>query len=172
MCLSADWAGALELLNSFLSVFDLLLASFLRGCLVGLLSLGCSPFSLSFPGGVLGPVSFGLLFASACSVCPCLSGCLVCVRSLWCSCGVAGSCWPLVVVVFPPRLLCSFLLLLCGVASVWPVLSWLRPLPVLPSPSVGPLVPSGPVSVLLVPPSGYLVVFATARLSCLWCGVW
>jgi len=35
---------------------------------------------------------------------------------------------------------------------------------VLPSLSVAPLVPSGPVSVLLVPPSRYLVVFATARL--------
>ena len=34
----------------------------------------------------------------------------------------------------------------------------------LPSLSVVPLVPSGPVSVLLVPPSRYLVVFATARL--------
>ena len=39
-------------------------------------------------------------------------------------------------------------------------------------PSVCSLVPSGPVSALLVPPSGYLVVFATARLSCLaWCVV-
>ena len=68
--MSADWAGALELLNSFLSVFDLLLASFLRGCLVGLLSLGCSPFSLSFSGWCAGAcvfrpvICFGLLCLS------------------------------------------------------------------------------------------------------------
>ena len=44
VCLSADWAGALVLLNSFYSVFDLLLAFFLCGCLVDLLSLGCTFF--------------------------------------------------------------------------------------------------------------------------------
>ena len=38
--------------------------------------------------------------------------------------------------------------------------------PPCPARPLGPLVPSGPVSVLLVPLSGYLVVFATARLSC------
>ena len=37
--------------------------------------------------------------------------------------------------------------------------------PPAPPLSVGPLVPSGPVSALLVPPSGYLVVSATARLT-------
>ena len=133
--------------------------------------LGVVLFRCLFSGGVLGPVSFGLLFVSACSVCPCVSGVVwsVCVPCdvLWC-CGFVlafGCCC-----FFLPRLLCAFLLLLCGVASVWPVLSWLRPPLVLPSPSVGPLVPSGPVSVLLVPPSGYLVVFATAQLSCLWYG--
>ena len=40
----------------------------------------------------------------------------------------------------------------------------------LPSPWLSPVF-SGPVSVLLVPPSGYLVVFATVRLSYLWYGV-
>ena len=53
------------------------------------------------------------------------------------------------------------------VASAWLALSLLRS-PALPALSIGPLVPSGPVGALLVPPSGYLVVFATARLSCLW----
>ena len=52
--------------------------------------------------------------------------------------------------------------------AVWPALSWLPPLP---SPLGCLLVFSGPVSVLLVPPSGYLVVFATVRLSYLWYGV-
>ena len=132
MCLSADWAGALVPLNSCHSVFDLLLASFLRGCLVGLLSFVSWVFSFFV-------VSFRVVCWGLC-----LSACylfrpalfvLVC-RVLFglCAflvvfCGVAGLCWPLVVVVFCflPRLLCAFLLLLCGVASVWPVLSWLRP---------------------------------------------
>ena len=84
VCLSADWAGALVLLNSSHSV--LLLASFLRGCLVGLLSLGCTPFSLSFSGWCAGAyvfrpvICFGLLCLSLCVGC-----CLVCVRSCWCS---------------------------------------------------------------------------------------
>ena len=146
VCLSADWAGALVPINSFLFVVEFLLASFLRGCLVGLLSLGCSPFSVSFPGGVLGPVSFGLLFASACSVCPCVSGVVWSVRVL---CGVfvvlRGRVGLWLLLFFPPRLLCSSLLLWCGVASVWPALSWLRSPPDLPAPLVGPLVPSGPV---------------------------
>ena len=43
--------------------------------------------------------------------------------------------------------------------------------PPLPSPLGCLLVFSGPVSVLLVPPSGYLVVSATVRLSYLWHGV-
>ena len=47
----------------------------------------------------------------------------------------------------------------CGLAR-----SLLLPPPA-PPPLVGPLVPSGPVSALLVPPSGYLVVSATARLT-------
>ena len=59
--------------------------------------------------------------------------------------------------VSPSVVLCVFLVLF-GVASDWLVSSWLRPPLVLPAPSVGPLGPSGPVSFLLVPPSGYLVV--------------
>ena len=86
MCLSADWAGALVPLNSCHSVFDLRLASFLRGCLVGLLSFGCCPFSLSLFGWCAGACVFrpviclGLLCLSLCVGC-----CLVSVRSLWCS---------------------------------------------------------------------------------------
>ena len=103
---------------------------------------------------------FGLL------VCPCVSGVVwsVCVPCgvLWC-CGfvlVFGCCC-----FFLPRLLCAFLLLLCGVASVWPVLSWLRPPLVLPTPSVGSLVPSGPVSVLLVPPSAAFMDLSNLSLT-------
>ena len=47
----------------------------------------------------------------------------------------------------------------------------LFPVPPLPFPLGCLLVVSGPVSVLLVPPSGYLVVSATVRLSYLWYGV-
>ena len=43
--------------------------------------------------------------------------------------------------------------------------------PSLRSPRGCLLVFSGPVSVLLVPPSGYMIVFATVRLSYLWHGV-
>ena len=53
------------------------------------------------------------------------------------------------------------------VLAVWPSLFWLPPLP-------SPLVVFWCFlvqSVLLVPPSGYLVVFATGRLSYLWHGV-
>ena len=89
---------------------------------------------------------------------------------LWCLCGVAGSCWPLVVVVVS-----SSVALLVSAFGVWGCFGLARALalfpPVLPATSVCPLVPSGPVSFLLVPSSGYLVVFATARLSCLWHGV-
>ena len=70
-----------------------------------------------------------------------------------------------------PWLLCSALLLVFGVGPAWPALPVLRSPPALPAPLVSPLVPSGPVSALLVPPSGYLVVFATARLSCFACCV-
>ena len=64
---------------------------------------------------------------------------------------------------------CLFVGCPCGlVLAVWPALSCCPPLP---SPFGCLLVFSGPVSVLLVPPSGYLVVSATVRLSYLWCGV-
>ena len=110
--------------------------------------------------------------AVICSGCPIVSGVFWFVCFL---CGVfvglraSGGLWLLLLSL--PRLLCSSLLLVCGVASAWLALSLLRSPPALPAPSVSPLVPSGPVSALLVPPSGYLVVFATARLSCLWHGV-
>ena len=136
-------------------------------CLLGVFLVRCL-----FPGGVLGPVSCGLLFASACSGCPFVSG------VFWSVCFLCGvfvvlrvpvGLWLLLLSL--PRLLCSSLLLVCGVAAAWLALSLLCSPAALPAPSVSPLVPSGPVSVLLVPPSGYLVVFATARLSCLWHGV-
>ena len=60
--------------------------------------------------------------------------------------------------MFPSVVLCVFLVLF-GVASDWLGSSLQRSPPlVLPAPSVGPLGLSGPVSFLLVPPSGYLVV--------------
>ena len=100
------------------------------------------------------PLSFfGLLCLSLCVGCVWI----VCfpVGVLWC-CGFVlafgGCCF------FLSLLLCAFLLVFFGVASDWLAFSWLRPPLVLPTPSVGPLAPSGPVSVLLVPPSGYLVV--------------
>ena len=66
-----------------------------------------------------------------------------------------GRWW--VLFVSPSVVLCVFLVCFC-VASDWLVSSWQRPPLVLPAPSVGPLGRSGPVSFLLVPPSGYLVV--------------
>ena len=103
-------------------------------------------FRCLFPGGVLGPVSFGLLFVSACSVCRVLFS--LCV----------------------PLLLCAFFCFCClGLLRIRPFSPrCVSPLSCSPP---CPSAPSGPVSVLLVPPSRYLVVFATARLSCLWYGV-
>ena len=72
------------------------------------------------------------------------------VRCFWCGCRLV------------------FFALVAWVLEVWPALSWF-PLPPLPLGCL--LVFSGPVSVLLVPPSGYLVVSATVRLSYLWHGV-
>ena len=118
-------------------------------------------FSLSFSGWcagacVLRPViCFGLLCLSLCVGC-----CLVCVRSLWCFCGAAGSCWPLVVVVFSSSV-ALLVFAFVGWGCFGLARSLLRSPSVLPAPSVGPLVPFGPVSVLLVPPSGYLWKFAT-----------
>ena len=79
----------------------------------------------------------------------------------------------------------SFLLLLLfgvfGVVAVFffALVSWVRAVcsisprfpPSLPTPLGLSSVPSGPVSALLVPPSGYLVVSATVRLSYLRYGV-
>ena len=91
----------------------------------------CLPCALSFPGGVLGPVSCGLLFASACSGCPFVSGVFWSVCFL---CGVfvvlRGSCWPLVVAVVSSSV--ALLVFAFGVwgASAWLALSLLRsPLP-------------------------------------------
>ena len=130
MCLSADWAGTLVLRNSSFFDFVFLLASFLRGCLVGLLFLGCSSSSSSFSGLCAGDcvsrpfLCFGLLWLSLC-----VGSCLACALSLWFFvCGAAGSRVPWLLLFLPPRLLCSFLLLLCGVVAVWPALSWLCPL--------------------------------------------
>ena len=106
VCLSADWAGALVLLNSSLSAFDLLLASFLRGCLVGLLSLGYSFFVVFFR-----VVCWGLCLSACFVIRPALFV-LVCrvlfglCAFLLVSCGVAGLCWPLAGVVF--SFLCCF----------------------------------------------------------------
>ena len=60
---------------------------------------------------------------------------------------------------------CPCVLGACGLARSLLV----SPLP--PHPLGSSSVPSGPVSALLVPPSGYLVVSATVRLSYLWYGV-
>ena len=66
---------------------------------------------------------------------------------------------------------CLFVDFPCGlVLAVWPALSR-SPLPSPLGCLLVVLVVSGPVSVLLVPPSGYLVVSATVRLSYLWYGV-
>ena len=100
------------------------------------------------------PVSVGLcLCASRLAFFSCCYGAPLsrCCRSVFC-CGCRF------VVVCP----CGFGA--CGLAR-----SLLAP--PLPSPLGCLLVFSGPVSVLLVPPSGYLVVFATVRLSYLWYGV-
>ena len=51
VCLSAYWAGALVLLLILFIRFDLLLAFFLCGCLVDLLSLGCTLFRCLLPVG-------------------------------------------------------------------------------------------------------------------------
>ena len=123
VCLSADWAGALVLFNSFLFGFVFRLASCLTidclaSCFLGLFLVCC--FSL---GGVLGPVMCGL-FASACSGCPFVSGVL---WSLWFLFVVSRVPVGLLFLLLSfPRLLCSALLLVCGVASAWLALSLLR----------------------------------------------
>ena len=124
------------------------------------------------PGGVLGPVSCGL-FASACSGCPFVSGviwsvCFLCGFALWCRGFLLAFCCCCCLFLGCFACLCFWCVGLLRLGSLSPCLV---PLPALPAPSVSPLVPSVPVGALLVPPSGHLVVFATARLSCLWHGV-
>ena len=130
------------------------------------------------PVPLLAPLSlFGCLFA-----CSWFGPCFPCRRFVFgfvfrfLSC-LAPLCGVFVVLVFLPAFLrVSFLWPLCaslgvvGLLCVCPFLGCCR----LPPPSlvaslppvVGPLWRPGPVSVL-VPPSGYLVAFATARLPCL-----
>ena len=121
VCLSADWAGALVPLNSYHSVFHLLLASFLRGCLVALLSLGCSSFSLS----LFRVVCWGLCLSSViCFGLLCLSLCIGCCWSVFVPCGVLWCCGfsamcSLVFVLFWPFL--YFLVCFCVVFLVRPV---------------------------------------------------
>ena len=114
----------------------------------------CLPCPLSFSGWCAGARILRPVICSACSDCPFVSG------VFWSVCFLCGvfmvlrvpvGLWLLLLSL--PRLLCSSLLLVCGVASAWLALSLLRSPPALPAPSASPLVPSGPVSVLLVPPS-------------------
>ena len=173
MCLSADWAGTLVLLNSssFLDLF--LLVRLLYRCLVGLLSLGYfAPLLPPVLGGVLGTVFLGPFSAAACFGCPFVSGVLWPLRF------PCGSPFGVLRGSFPLLLLfcvSCLVVLLVFALGVWGCCGLARSLLALPPPSppplVGPLAPSGPVSALLVPPSGYLVVSATARLSYLWYGV-
>ena len=145
------------------------------------------PFSLGFFALLLRPgegvcrglclLAFHLLLpALAVSFCWVSFGlCAFLVVSLRCAAGFLFGFFGVWFVSRVAAVFCSlfgcfdFLLLVLGVVAVWPALSCcpLLPLP----PLVGPLVPSGPVSVLLVPPSGYLVVSVTARLPYLWYGV-
>ena len=83
---------------------------------------------------------------------------------LWCCvCVLAfGGCW-----LCLPLLFCAFFLCCLGLLRIGSFPPGSVPPLVLPAPSVGPLGLSGPVSFLLVPPSGYLLYLATARLSCL-----
>ena len=149
---------------------------FFCGCLVGLLSQGY----------------FAPLLRPGEGVCRglCLLAFHLCLPALVVPfCRVSfGLCAFLVVL---PSVCCGFFLfvlflllllffVLCSVAllvfvlGAWGCCGFARSLllpPPAPPPLVGPLVPSGPVSALLVPPSGYLVVPATARLPYLWSGV-
>ena len=84
---------------------------------------------------MLGPVSCGLLFASACSVS--WSVCFLC--GVFVVSRVPVGLW-LLLLSFP-RLLLLVFALVCGVALAWLALSLLRSPPALPAPSVSPLVP-------------------------------
>jgi hypothetical protein len=116
----------------------------------------------------LGPC-LSAVHALACLGCPCFGWPL----PLRFSCGflfmvLRGSSLSLLLFGVFGVVAVSFFALVAWVLAVWPALSWFPPLP---SPLGCLLVFSGPVSVLLVPPSGYLVVSATVRLSYLWHGV-
>ena len=141
MCLSADWAGMLALSNSIVPCL----------CCVWFVALGrasalaffCRPCFGWSVASVL-PVWFS--FRGAAEL-------LFFVAAVWCF-------------GWLPSLFC-FLAMCLGACGLT------RSLLVLPSlPPLGwSSVPCGPVSALLVPPSGYLVVSATVRLSYLRCGV-
>ena len=177
MCLSADWAGTLVLCNS--SSFLVLVSfgpPFFCGCLVGLLSLGYFAPLLRPGVGVcrgLCLLAFHLLLpALVVPFCRVSFGlCAFLVVSLRC----AAFFFVFVLFLLLPLFFvpCSVALLVFAL-GVWGCCGLARSLllpPPAPPPLVGPLVPSGPVSALLVPPSGYLVVSATVRLSYLWYGV-
>ena len=87
-----------------------------------------------------------------------------CVFVSWCCGAPPFRCCCSVLLVWLSSSLCPGGLGACGVARFLLVSP-------LPSPPLVSLVFSGPVNFLLVPPSGYLVVFATVRLSYLWHGV-
>ena len=142
MCLSADWAGILILFNS--SSFLDLVAFSLISLLVDLLSLVFHSLPVLFWVVCLGRcLSASHLLLPALVVL--VSGvllplCFPC-GSLGC-CGVLFSCC--CCSVFPAWLLCSFLLLVSGLLRFGRSLLACS----LPShPVVGPLAPSGPVSV-------------------------
>ena len=140
-CLSADWAGILILSNSFVHCFVL--------CVWVRVSRPCM---LLLAVDVLVPVGS----ASA------LLGWSFFL-------GTAGF-FSLVAVV-----LCFWFWLPSRFLPWWLGCWRFGPLsPGFPLPSAPPWLSSGffcPVSVLLVPPSGYMIVFATVRLSYLWHGV-
>ena len=141
MCLSADWAGMLILPNSFVHCFVLCVWVRVSRPCMLLLALDV-------------PVSVGL----------CLCASRVVFFSWCCGALLFRCCCSVFLVWLPSRFLPWWL----GCLRFGPLSPGFPPLP---SPLGCLLVFSGPVSVLLVPPSGYLVVSATVRLSYLWHGV-
>ena len=135
MCLSADWAGILTLSNSFVHCFVL-----------------CVGVRVSRPCMLLLAVDVPVPVGSASAL-----------RGLSPFSVLRGSSLSLLLFGGVGAVAVSFSALVACVLAVWPALSWLPPS--LPSSRGCPLVLSGPVSALLVPPSGYLVVSATVRLS-------
>ena len=118
--------------------------------------------------GVFGSVPLGRA-SLACLGCPCFGWPLPvrvsCGFLPWCCGAPLFRCCCSVVLVWLSSPFLSALV--AWVLAVWPALSWFPPFP-------PPLVVFWCFlvqSVLLVPPSGYLVVFATVRLSYLWHGV-